>query len=448
MRRPSPSLLELSIALTLVSAAPAAAATPPPAPRFSGPVIVRTGSEPDGLVTADFNGDTKPDLATADWASDSVSVLLGRGDGSFATRAAFRTSDGPNGLASGDFNADGRPDIVTASDDRKAPLVVFLNDGGGRFRRVASLLPTADVVVAGDVNGDGVLDLATAEYARRDFAVLLGIGDGRFHGAQIYKGISEGAKDVALGDLDGDRHADAVLVTADDRLAVRLGRGDGTFGPEQAAPATDEGENMLDVTLADLDRDGRLDAATASFYGDSGVFLGRGDGTFGARRSYTTIGKADSVTVADFDSDGTLDLAISAYDYVPLVRRGRGDGTFGKAHYLEWVLADDGVAADFNQDGRPDLAFVLSEQRFAKVFLNWSGLPAAPCVVLDLSTFRLRTAKRYLGFAGCRLGRVTRRYSRRFRRNHVISQGRPEGTVLPSGSAVDLVVSRGRRGGH
>ncbi len=448
MRHPSPSLLELSVALTLMSAAPAAAATPP-SPRFSAPVIVRTGDQPGALVAADFNGDTKPDLATADSGSNSVSVLFGNGDGSFAPRAHYRTSAFPYDLDAADLNGDGSPDVVTASDDRAGSrLVVFLNDGTGQLHRVQSLSPGAFAVASGDVNGDGMTDVVAASAARRDFAVLLGVGRGRLGAARRYVGDREGADDVELGDVNADGHLDAVLVSASEKLAVRLGNGDGTFGPERATPVTDEGENMLDVTLADLNHDGRLDATTASFYGDVGVFLGRGDGTFAARKSYSTIGKADSVTVADYDGDGTLDLAVSGYDYIPFVRRGRGDGTFGKAQYLEWVLADYGVAADFNQDGRPDLAFVLSEQTFAKVFLNWTGLPAPPCVVLDVTTWRLRKAKEYFGFAGCRLGHVTRRYSRRVRRDRVISQRLREGTVLPSGSAIDIVLSRGRRGAH
>jgi hypothetical protein len=154
------------------------------------------------------------------------------------------------------------------------------------------------------------------------------------------------------------------------------------------------------------------------------------------------------VTVADYDGDGSLDLALSGAGFIPFVRRGRGDGTFGKAHYLEWVIADYGVAADFKQDGRPDLAFVRSEQTSASVFLNWTGLPAPPCVVLDLTTYRLGKAKQYLDFSGCRLGHVTRRYSRRVRRNRVISQSPGVSSVHPSGRAVDLVLSRGRRGGR
>ena len=107
MRHPLPSLLVLS----LVAASPAAAADP----RFSAPVHATTGQSPSALVTADFNGDTKPDLATVDYGGGSVSVLLGKGDGSFATRLVYRTTRSPWDLAAADLNADGRPDLVTVS---------------------------------------------------------------------------------------------------------------------------------------------------------------------------------------------------------------------------------------------------------------------------------------------------------------------------------------------
>ena len=136
------------------------------------------------------------------------------------------------------------------------------------------------------------------------------------------------------------------------------------------------------------------------------------------------------MTVADYDGDGNADLAVSGYDYIPFVRRGHGDGTFGKAQYLEWTLANFGVARTSTRTAA-QLAFVeLSEQTAPSVFLNWTGLAAPPCVVLDFRTFRLRKAKQYLGFAGCRLGHVTRRFVRRGRRGRVICQrqriGAPE----------------------
>jgi hypothetical protein len=436
----------LSVAFTLLIAAPSSAA----GPQFSAPIDATTGDSPSALVTADLNGDAKPDLATADIDSNTVSVLLGKGDGSFGARLSYRTSRFPWDIAAADLNADGRPDLVTGSGEGgdAARLVVFLNDGAGRFHRARSFHLPAAAIVAADLNGDGVVDLATVTERRRDFAVLLGTGSANFAPPRLYSGDREGSNDLELGDMNGDGRLDAVLVTNRKKLAVRLGNGDGTFGPERATAAPDEEDNMLDVTLADLNHDGRLDAATASFYGDAGVFLGRGDGTLAPRANYSTVGKADGVAVADFDADGNLDLALSAYDFNPLVRLGRGDGSFGRAQYLEWVLADYGVAADFNLDGRPDLAFVRSEQTSASVYLNWTGLAAPPCVALDLRSFPVRTAKQYLGFAGCRLGRVTRRFSRRVRRGRVISQRRRVGTVLPSGSAIDIVVSRGRRGAH
>jgi beta-lactam-binding protein with PASTA domain len=101
--------------------------------------------------------------------------------------------------------------------------------------------------------------------------------------------------------------------------------------------------------------------------------------------------------------------------------------------------------ADFNRDGRPDLAFGVSGSSFVDVFLNWTGLAAPPCIVLEVGSRRLRTAKHYVRAAGCRLGRVRRRYSRSVSKNHVISQRPNSGAVLPSRSRVDVVISRGRR---
>src|SRR5262245_39101434 len=142
MRPPLPSLL---VALSVLGAAPAAAADP----RFSAPIDATTGRAPSALVTADLNGDPKPDLATTAYRSGSVSVLLGKGDGTFATRLAYRTTRWPWDLAAADLNADGRPDLVTVSGEGRARLVAFVNDGAGRFKRQWSTVLTAAAVVAG-----------------------------------------------------------------------------------------------------------------------------------------------------------------------------------------------------------------------------------------------------------------------------------------------------------
>src|SRR3954452_13749062 len=106
-----------------------------PAPRFSAPVFAATGESPTGPVAADFNGDGKPDLATADESSDSVSVLLGRGDGSFQKRHAVRVARAPLDVVNADVDRDGDADLITASSNRAGSVTVLLNDGAGRFHR-------------------------------------------------------------------------------------------------------------------------------------------------------------------------------------------------------------------------------------------------------------------------------------------------------------------------
>ena len=152
-------------------------------------------------------------------------------------------------------------------------------------------------MAAGDVNRDGHVDLLTAHNAHRDFAVLLGTASGRFRAAQPYTG--PGTTDLAVGDLDADGHLDVALGTDGDSVAVRLGAGDGTFGPARAYPA---GSDAFGVRLGHLNRDHHLDLAVADF-GDNSVsaLLGAGDGTFGRRRNYRMRGhtNVDTALLAD-----------------------------------------------------------------------------------------------------------------------------------------------------
>ena len=423
--------------------ASAAAAT---GPGFSAPVQPPVGEAPFRVVAADLDGDGRADLASADHGSSSASVVLGRGDGSFRPRVAYRTAARPEDIASADVNADGRPDLITASEGRRGLVSVLFNDGAGRFHRDRAYPTgaTAPAVAAADVNRDGVVDILTANIGSRDLAVLLGQGGGRF-GAALRVTGGDGAVDLDVGDLNGDGNPDVALATAHrgDAVAIRLGNGDGTFGPKTKYVA---GSDPDGVTIADLNRDGRLDlAVTNADEGSVSVFPGRGDGAFNAESRYLMSANDDAVMVADFDGDGIPDIATSSVSDAPAVASGRGDGTFKPARSLEWLYEQGGAVADFNGDGRPDLAFAAVGDPQADVYLNWTGLPAPPCVVVDFRRERLRTARRDLRDYGCRLGRVRRRFSRSVRRNRVIAQSERDGAVLPSRSRINLLVSRGRR---
>jgi hypothetical protein len=140
---------------------------------------VAAGDGPRSVTVADLNGDGRPDLVTANFYSDNVSILLGNGAGGFATAAGFpaEAGDGPVSVAVADVNGDGRPDLVTANIFSNN-VSVLLGDGAGGFSAAAGS-PVAvggfpiSVAVA-DLNGDGRPDLVTANFGSDNVSVLLG----------------------------------------------------------------------------------------------------------------------------------------------------------------------------------------------------------------------------------------------------------------------------------
>jgi hypothetical protein len=439
------------------SASTAFAAT---VPRFSAPVRVPLDS-PTAVVAGDFDGDGMADLATAE--DKTVAVSLSRGDGSFRPPVVSRTLRGSWDIATADVDPDGRPDLITASIDAGSNAIAVLrNDGAGHFHRIAVYRQRggAEAVVSGDVNGDGTADLvATDTGASLTPTVLLGLGAGRF-AAAAPSPHREVAEDLALADLNGDGRTDLAVVDQVS-LLIRLGNGDGTFGITRTYEA---GDTPRAVALADLNFDAKLDAVVAAETdsddaGSLSVFLGNGDGSFRARSDSSYDGDASAVLVADLNADGAPDIITtesvgrreSESERVgrgPAVRNGHGNGVFEAPHRLPGHFDLGGTVGDFNRDGRPDLAFVKAfgyRPESVEVYLNWTGLPAAPCVVHSFRHQRLHNAIRDLRRSGCRLGQVRHRRTRRPGPRRVISQQPAGGAVLPGASRVDLLVTRGRR---
>jgi hypothetical protein len=419
-------------------------------PRFSAPVPLDVGSRPQDIVAADLNRDAEPDLVTVDYGSATVSVLLGRGDGSFRHRSVIHTARHPLEEAVADLDGDGRLDIATASVDDAGSVSVFLARPSGRFEPAGAYAThaAAESIAAADLNGDGLADLLTANASPDEYAVLMGTGGGRFAPARVEPG--DGAADVAIGDLDHDGHDDLALASGKRSLTVRLGAGDGTFGAPSVYPTAKYPYNL---TLADLDQDGSLDMAVASESASAvTVFRGTGAGTFGPASRYPMDG--DTPLVGDFDADGKLDVATASLDLV--VRGGNGDGTFGPKQvafrYPYPLVTLYGAVADFNGDGRPDVAssgfcdpveLFGCRVRSAFVFLNWTGDAAPPCTVPDVRHWTPRAARRMLRQAGCRLGRVSRRIAPAHK-GYVLAQSPRYGSVRAALSPVDIVVARGR----
>jgi len=328
------------------------------------------------VATGDFNGDRVPDLAVA--GSGYVRVLLGNGDGSFRGLDNIKVGVQLLSVAVGDFNGDGVPDLVVA--DRHGFLSgvsVLLGKGDGTFQAPRAFVVGSDAtsVAVGKFRGAGMPD-DLAVTGSGYVSVLLGIGDGNFQDPQSFVADS-GPYSVAVGDFDGDGVPDlAVANFSSQNVSVLLGKGDGTF---EAAMNFDGGGYYPSVAIGDFNGDNVLDLAISSINGVS-VLLGKGDGSFQPAMNFAAGVLPWSVAVGDFNGDGLQDLAVanlgdcddfSCVDSGFSVLLGNGDGSFQAAVNFDGSGGSRSVAtADFNGDGLPDLAVAHSIPPGLSVLIN------------------------------------------------------------------------------
>jgi hypothetical protein len=292
-----------------------------------------------------------------------LEILEDRSVPTFLAPVDYAAGGGVIDVEAGDFNNDGRFDLVTANYHGRA-VSVLLGNSDGTFQPARTTVtgqPPLSLAV-GDFNQDGKLDLAVGNYfggGGGSVDILLGQGDGTFALAGHYDlGFRTSAPAIATGDVNADGKLDLVWTSqftyygyGGCSVDVLLGHGDGSFGPFQGY-ASDSGWFPA-LALGDFDGDGDADVAFA--VESVKVFLSNGDGTLQEPRDLGVYG-AGSLMVADFDADGKLDLATS-YS----VLRGNGDGTFQPAQSFpepSWEVN----AADLNGDDVLDIVGTISNR--------------------------------------------------------------------------------------
>ncbi|MBA3912911.1 MAG: VCBS repeat-containing protein [Acidobacteriales bacterium] len=321
-------------------------------------------------VAGDFNRDGKIDLLTTNLGTKNVTVLLNQGFGTFLPAGNFDVGKFPKGIVNADFNGDGLLDAAVAdSDDDTVSLL--LGNGDSTFQSHIDYRTGVEPIgiVAADVSNDGKLDLVTCNDSST-ISVLLGNGDGTFQAHRDFTSDIAGYN-IAAGDLNGDGNID-VAVTAQhsvDAVSVFFGAGDGNFGsPVQLA--TGRGANA--VLIADIDLDRKLDIATANENSVS-VLLSNGDGTFQPHKD-SLAASPSSITTADFNGDGKPDLATGSVSGLGSVLLGNGNGTFQPYKFYDTGEGQYILAANLNGDRAPDLAIVDRDFPGAvSVLLNTGG---------------------------------------------------------------------------
>lgn len=296
------------------------------------------------------------------WA---LALLLVAGYSSAQTHFSYKFHALPavGGTATdGDFDRNGRPDLAVSSNQGPGDFVSVFSGGDFSSHHDYSVTESGGLAAA-DVNNDGWLDIAVAQYNAQSVLLLMNNGNGTFHSGNIIPAGNH-AFDLKFGDFNKDNNVDLLVRTCDDdsvcRLRLFLGNGTGTF--------IFKSEITLggSYVVTDLNRDGRLDVAQAT-QGKVWLSLGKGDGTFRALTSFSVpdADGVDSITAGDFNNDGSPDLAVlsphpcgsACGDNTIYVYKNNGSGSFTRKSSFRIGASGFGqlYTADINGDSNADI---------------------------------------------------------------------------------------------
>jgi hypothetical protein len=340
------------------------------------------GSGIPSVTSCDYDRDSNVDVIAARFAGDALSLLRGRGDGTFDAPEDLGANSRPRSVHSSDLNSDGFCDSVS-SNQAAGSLSVFLADGFGSIGTPRFNVGTTPLGVSvGDLNGDLHPDIAASNRDSGDVSILFGNGDGGFTLVQtLAAGTNPGA--IVMVDLSGDGARDLAVINqgipgsgqAGD-MDLYFGDGYGSF-PFQTTLGV--GKLPLDLIAPDLNDDGIGDLVIANSDSDNvTIYLSEGGGDFDNGRSFRPGTQPRTLAALHVDDDGRKDVAVSlgGDNGVGFLMQ-NAQGAFSKHGQVlpgAGLIVDDLAAADINNDGRDDLLWInqnlINEPSTISIYLS------------------------------------------------------------------------------
>ena len=333
---------------------------------FANPMTYSTGKRPSSVTIGDLNNDSKLDIVVANLDGNTVSVLLGYGNGSFARQKRYSTGGRPVFVTVADFNNDQRLDLVVANQNDNN-IGVFLGHGNGSFatQRIYSTGVEPSSVAVADFNNDTHLDIVVGGafgFLNGNVCIFFGKPDKVFQREMTLKTDNRSQpRAFAIADFNNDTHLDiATANSGTNNIGIFLGFGNLSF----TEPSTySTGSSPWSIAAGDVNNDGSMDLVVVNFDDNNvSVLLGHGNGSFSNQTKYSTgvDSQPRSVSLADFDNDGLLDIIVVNYvANTVVIFFGHGDGTFEERR--EFLIGYDHhpfliAHGDFNGDNKLDFA--------------------------------------------------------------------------------------------
>jgi hypothetical protein len=352
-------------------------------PTRYAPVNFPAVGGPETPITADIDGDGKPDLLVDNGGVVAIfrnTSTVGTIDyTSLAAYVTFYAGQGDNNYVVRDLNGDGKPDLLCSSNQNNFHAYISVNTstpGHISFSAAQAYAFSGGFIDAADMDGDGRLDLVMANQGGVALWLNTTVPGGALSFANpVTYGISGNTAGLSVIDIDGDGKPDVVCANAGDKTisilrntTPRIGvANDSSFAPYLVVPTNRSANHLL---IRDIDADGKPDIILTT---DSGIAILKNlaapgsitNASFAAEVDIPVYPGITGVAVADLDGDGKPDITTSSVSplggFASILKNITTPGTISAASFVQHTDIHaggwgDGIfTADIDGDSRPEI---------------------------------------------------------------------------------------------